>query len=314
MTPRLGIAGPALDEFLASSTGAMTIASWLRITLERAVAIPKSGNAGAKATLDDHAYQAGVGAFDHSDWNALLQAYVTPSPAVLDAGVTAATLDYGALSADPRFDAYLARLAAVDLASLQPAERLALYINAYNAFTIYGVVSNPGITSVQDVRVKSLAMLKEGQGFFYSLRFKMGKRWINLYDLENKIIRGFGDARIHAAINCASKSCPMLSNKAYIPQKLDKALGNAMTSMLNNSIHLEVDNANRQVRASEIFKWFLEDFNATSPTDLYNYWLPFLDEERRKMLEQAQAQNYTIQWTPYDWALNGPGLLPPEEG
>lgn len=228
-------------------------------------------------------------------------------------------VNYQTISEDPGFLVFidtLSRVAPETHPDFFPDERfrLAYYINAYNAFTIYGVVSNPGITSVQDVRVKSLAMLKEGQGFFYSLRFKMGKRWINLYDLENKIIRGFGDARIHAAINCASKSCPMLSNKAYIPQKLDKALGNAMTSMLNNSIHLEVDNANRQVRASEIFKWFLEDFNATSPTDLYNYWLPFLDEERRKMLEQAQAQNYTIQWTPYDWALNGPGLLPPEEG
>ena len=228
-------------------------------------------------------------------------------------------VNYQTIAEDPGFLVFidtLSRVAPETHPDFFPDERfrLAYYINAYNAFTIYGVVKNPGITSVQDVRVKSLAMLKEGQGFFYSLRFKMGKRWINLYDLENKIIRGFGDARIHAAINCASKSCPVLSNKAYIPQKLDKALGNAMTSMLNNSIHLEVDNANRQVRASEIFKWFLEDFNATSPTDLYNYWLPFLDGERRKMLEQAQAQNYTIQWTPYDWALNGPGLLPPEEG
>jgi len=228
-------------------------------------------------------------------------------------------VNYQTISEDPGFLVFidtLSRVAPETHPDFFPDERfrLAYYINAYNAFTIYGVVSNPGITSVQDVRVKSLAMLKEGQGFFYSLRFKMGKRWINLYDLENKIIRGFGDARIHAAINCASRSCPMLSNKAYIPQKLDKALAKAMSSMLNSSIHLEVDNANRQVRASEIFKWFLEDFNAKSPTDLYSYWLPFLDEERRKALEQAQSQNYTIQWTPYDWALNGPGPLAPEQG
>ena len=38
---------------------------------------------------------------------------------------------------------------------------------------------------------------------------------MNLYDLENKIIRGYGDGRIHAAINCASNSCPMLENKAF---------------------------------------------------------------------------------------------------
>ena len=227
-------------------------------------------------------------------------------------------VNYQSISEDPGFLVYidtLSRVAPETHPDFFPDERfrLAYYINAYNAFTIYGVVKNPGIGSVQDVKIKSLAMLKEGQGFFYSLRFKMGKRWINLYDLENKIIRGFGDARIHAAINCASKSCPMLSNRAYIPRRLDKTLEQAMSTMLDNPNHLEIDSAQKEVRASEIFKWFLEDFDAKSPTDLFNYWMPFLTEERQALLEQAQKENYAIKWTPYDWALNGPRLLPPED-
>ena len=100
----------------------------------------------------------------------------------------------------------------------------------------------------------------------------MGKRWINLYDLENKIIRGYGDARIHAALNCASKGCPMLSNRAYIPQRLDKLLGGAMTAMVNNPLHLQIDTEAKEVRASEIFKWYLQDFDATATSDLYAYW------------------------------------------
>ena len=109
-------------------------------------------------------------------------------------------VNYQTISTDPGFLIYidtLSRVAPETHPDFFPDERfrLAYYINAYNAFTIYGVVKNPGIDSVQNVRVKALARLKEGQGFFYSLRFKMGKRWINLYDLENKIIRGYGDAR-----------------------------------------------------------------------------------------------------------------------
>ena len=231
----------------------------------------------------------------------------------------AGEVNYQTISEDPGFLVYidtLSRVAPETHPDFFPDERfrLAYYINAYNAFTIYGVVSNPGIESVQDVKVKSLAMLKEGQGFFYSLRFKMGKRWINLYDLENKIIRGFGDARIHAAINCASKSCPMLSNRAYIPQQLDKHLGRAMTAMLNNPVHLEIDSSAKEVRASEIFKWFLEDFNAKAPADLYGYWKEFLTDERRTLIEEAHSQKYPIKWTPYDWRLNGPKLIPTDEG
>ena len=38
---------------------------------------------------------------------------------------------------------------------------------------------------------------------FVANRFQIGGKWMNLYDLENKIIRVYGDARVHAAINCA---------------------------------------------------------------------------------------------------------------
>ena len=136
----------------------------------------------------------------------------------------------------------------------------------------------------------------------------MGNRWINLYDLENKIIRGYGDARIHAALNCASKGCPMLSNRAYIPQRLDKLLGGAMTAMVNNPLHLQIDAEAKEVRASEIFKWYLQDFDATGIERLYAYWLQFISEEQRSKLDEAKSQNYPITWISYDWALNGPKL------
>ena len=227
-------------------------------------------------------------------------------------------VNYQTISTDPGFLIYidtLSRVAPETHPDFFPDERfrLAYYINAYNAFTIYGVVKNPGIDSVQNVRVKALARLKEGQGFFYSLRFKMGKRWINLYDLENKIIRGYGDARIHAALNCASKGCPMLSNRAYIPQRLDKLLGGAMTAMVNNPIHLQIDTEAKEVRASEIFKWYLQDFDATATSDLYAYWQDFISEEQSSKLQEAKSQNYAITWLSYDWALNGPKLEPEDE-
>ena len=54
------------------------------------------------------------------------------------------------------------------------------------------------------------------QPFFISLHFevagyeRVGRGGLNLFDLENSLIRSYGDARIHAAINCASASCPRI--------------------------------------------------------------------------------------------------------
>jgi hypothetical protein len=39
---------------------------------------------------------------------------------------------------------------------------------------------------------------------------RVGRGGMNLFDLEHKIIRPFGDPRIHAGINCASGGCPRL--------------------------------------------------------------------------------------------------------
>ena len=48
---------------------------------------------------------------------------------------------------------------------------------------------------------------------------------INLYALEHRILRReFPDARIHAAINCASGSCPTLQPRAFRPESLDAQL------------------------------------------------------------------------------------------
>lgn len=98
-------------------------------------------------------------------------------------------------------------------------ERLAYYINAYNALTLLGVVENWPISSVHDVR--GWLNPRAGFGFFYGLRFPLDGGEINLYDLENDLIRGFRDARIHAAINCASNSCPPLAPFAYDAVALD---------------------------------------------------------------------------------------------
>ena len=81
----------------------------------------------------------------------------------------------------------------------------------------------------------------------------------------------------------------MLSNRAYIPQRLDKLLGGAMTAMVNNPLHLQIDAEAKEVRASEIFKWYLQDFDATTSSDLYAYWQEFISEEQRSKLDEAKS-------------------------
>lgn len=63
--------------------------------------------------------------FDHSEFDTLLKAHVADG-----------MVDYDAFAAAPAFKAYLERLARFDPARLPAAERLAYWINVYNAYTI----------------------------------------------------------------------------------------------------------------------------------------------------------------------------------
>ena len=125
-------------------------------------------------------------------WSALLADIVTPEGKV----------DYARL-AEHRglLERVVAELGAASPESAPacfPSEedRLAYWLNAYNAFTLHAIIAEYPITSVWKTR--------DGQ-FFQRRRHLAGGRAVSLDDIEHEILRGtFGEPRIHFAINCGS--------------------------------------------------------------------------------------------------------------
>ncbi len=84
---------------------------------------------------------------------------------------------------------------------------------------------------------------------------------MNLKSLEDRLIRErFHDPRIHAALNCASISCPRLQREAFEAARLDAQLDEAMSEFVGDPRHLRVHPETRMVELSKIFDWFSEDF------------------------------------------------------
>lgn len=186
-------------------------------------------------------------------------------------------------------------------------ERLAYYINAYNALTLLGVVENWPISSVHDVR--GWLNPRAGFGFFYGLRFPLDGGEINLYDLENDLIRGFRDARIHAAINCASNSCPPLAPFAYDAVALDGQLDQVTRAFCSSPLHVSIDDENEELRLSSIFAWYRADFEEHArrlgrPPTVEDFILAFAEPAIADSLERAREAGFEVVFQPYDWGLN----------
>ncbi|MEM1417316.1 MAG: DUF547 domain-containing protein [Myxococcota bacterium] len=232
-----------------------------------------------------------------------------------------ARYDYAALRRDPapleRFVAALANVGPRTTPERFPdrASRLAYALNAYNALILAAVLAHGVRESVHEVR--GPLEPTPGFGFFWALKLRVDGARTNLFVYEHDVIRAFGDARIHAALNCASVSCPALRSEPFRPETLDAQLDAAMKDMVAGERHVAVDAEG--VALSAIFDWFEEDFAANArrsglappkPHELVRtgWVLAFLQAYADPAKAEAIGRATSVRYRAYDWSLNDTAL------
>jgi Protein of unknown function, DUF547 len=167
-----------------------------------------------------------------------------------------------------------------------PSHVLAFHINAYNALAMHKVIST-GIP-------QTLAGLRKVTFFAFG-KVQVGGEKISLYDYENKVIRALGDARIHMALNCMSVSCPRLPRQVFLPATVNEQLDKEAILFFNETRNVEVDDAAKLVRLSEILKFYPADFLAKAPS-----LIAYANLYRSSKI----PENYAVQFRAYDWTIN----------
>ncbi|WP_339626055.1 DUF547 domain-containing protein [uncultured Winogradskyella sp.] len=167
------------------------------------------------------------------------------------------------------------------LDSLSKNEKLAYWINTYNALTIDLILRNYPTKSIKDIKDPWDQRL-----------WKFGDKWLNLNDIEHKILRHMNEPRIHFAIVCASVSCPKLQNVAFTALNLDAQLIKATKEFLNDTSKNKL--SEDRIQLSKIFKWFKKDFeNRDSIIDFLNLYADI------KISSKAKKS-----FMDYNWNLN----------
>ncbi|MGR3176704.1 MAG: DUF547 domain-containing protein [Candidatus Anammoxibacter sp.] len=215
---------------------------------------------------------------------------------VLDRHVTNDGLvDYKGLKKDKEFFVFIKYLSDTDPDSLATdKDRLAFWINAYNAFVLFGVVEEYPIKSV--LKVGTIP-----HSFFIFKTFKTNQGKITLRKLENKKIREvFREPRIHFAINCASAGCPKLITKAYRAESLDQQLDERAKAFINNRNKNYLDREKSILYLSRIFKWYKGDFTKDYGT-LENYIAKYINKEDAEFIKKNKVK---IEYLKYGWDLN----------
>lgn len=201
--------------------------------------------------MDSPAAQTPPSPFDHghSAWDALLKQHVVVAP-----GGNASTLRYAALrSQRGTLKDYLDALSAVSAPTYggwSRPQQLAFLINAYNAFTVELILTRyPDLNSIKDLG--SFVRSPWKKKFFRLLGQER-----SLDEVEHELMRAsgiFDDPRIHFAVVCASVGCPKLRNEAFVAERLDSQLDDALRRFLSDRIRNRFDATHGTLAVSKIF-------------------------------------------------------------
>ncbi|MHB8629156.1 MAG: DUF547 domain-containing protein [Aggregatilineales bacterium] len=231
-------------------------------------------------------------------------------------------VDYIRLRDSDAYNAY--RVSSSALRNFDPlslrnrAEKLAFWINLYNALVIDAVIT----FNIQ----RSVTEMLSGLAFFRRAAYNVGGQDVSCDDIEHGILRAnrghplipgpqFAstdprcawivspmDIRIHFALNCASQSCPPIC--VYDSERIDTQLDLAAQNFVASEVTVETSPC--QIELSRIFQWYQGDFGARA--GVFDFLLQYLpDDESRATLRDvcsSSKTNVKTVYRKYDWSIN----------
>lgn len=219
----------------------------------------------------------------HKTWDTLLQTYVKNGH-----------VNYKGFARDVKqLNAYLDTLDKTDISSFPREEKLAYWINAYNAYTVKLILNHYPIKSIRKISRPWKQRICKTAG-----------KTLSLDHIEHKILRKeLKEPRIHFAIVCASIGCPDLQSFAFTGERVNEQLDHAAARFFASRKHFyfETDGDKVKIYISKIFSWFGDDFGDNKELKV-NFILRYLEKPDAEKIKKAGSVR--MKYLSYDWNLN----------
>lgn len=233
---------------------------------------------------------------------------------LLDLNVRNGDVYYRALKAErARLDGYVNQLATTAIDKEPREERLAFWLNAYNALVLKTVVDH------YPIQGRSAAYpgksIRQIPGAFERLPHRVAGKTLTLDQIEQTILPEFQDPRVYFALGRGAAGSGRLRSEAFVPARIEEQLADVASECVTRAQCLRIDREGGKVNVSSIFSWREKEFVAAyadkapaafasrSPIEraIVAFVYPKLLPAEKEFLS---ANAFQVAYTPFDWTLN----------
>ena len=239
-----------------------------------------------------------------------------PLDQILDLNVRDGLVYYRALRSDrSRLDRYAASLnVAPDVYERWSREqKMAFWLNAYNAFVLQTVIDNYPIKgSSKSYPANSVRQIP---GAFEQLKHRAAGRTLTLDDIEKNVLPEFKEPRLYLALGRGAVGSGRLRSEAYVAERLKQQLDDLQQEFVSEQTMIKIDRSANAVSVTPIISWrsaeFIEAYDPgakgamaqRSPIEraIVAFVTPRLLPLEKEFL---QKNEFKLTYHPFDWRLN----------
>jgi hypothetical protein len=246
----------------------------------------------------------------------LLEALHRPLDQILDVNVRDGLVYYRALRSERgRLDRYTASLnvPAATYDAWSREQKMAFWINAYNAFVLQTVIDRYPIKGGSKSYPSN--SIRQIPGAFEQIKHRAAGRSVTLDEIEKTILPQFKEPRVHLALGRGAVGSGRLRSEAYSGERILQQLDGIQQEFVSERTMLQVDRASGQVSITPIVSWHDAEFIAVydkGPTGplaersaIERAIVAFISPRLLPLEKEfLQKNEFKVTYHPFDWRLN----------
>lgn len=248
--------------------------------------------------------------------SALADTLHRPLDQILDTNVRDGFVYYRALKSERgRLDRYAASLnvSAAAYEAWPREEKMAFWVNAYNAFVLQTVVDRYPIRGTSTKY--PAASIRQIPGAFETIRHRAAGRNVTLDEIEKTMLLEFKEPRLQLALGRGAVGSGRLHSDAYTGARIMEQLATIQKEFVSEQTMVKIDRTSGAVSLTPLLSWHEAEFVAAydkepegplaarSPIEraAVAFMAPNLLPLEKALLQKNQ---FKVTYHPFDWRLN----------